>query len=136
MIKERKELEKRVRERLGGSFTLSDFFVEEVRIIETVLPPVQEGYRFDARYYWVTTGGSGYSGQILIRRDDKWIGANDGRKYAAIADYIASWGSPFRIARGMVEAYFSQTLSTEGVDAIFGRGGLDNYRLANWWAKP
>ena len=135
MIKEREELKRRVRERIGESFTLSDFFVEEVRIIEMELPPVQEGYRFDARYYWVTPGGSGYSGQILIRRDDKWIGANDGRKYAAIADYIASWGNPSRIARGMVEAYFSRTLST-GVDAIFGRGGSDNYRLANWWAKP
>ena len=135
MIKEREELERRVRERIGESFTLSDFFVEEVRIIEKELPPVQEGYRFDARYYWMTPGGSGYSGQILIRRGDKWIGANDGRKYTAIADYIASWENPARIARGMVEAYFSQTLST-GVDAIFGRGGLDNYRLANWWAKP
>ena len=140
MIKNEDELKERVREKLRGDFTSSEFMVEAVRQIELSLPPAPEGYKFDARYYHVTPAGSGFSGQILVRRGREWIGQKDGRRYFTIADYISyyisSWWHPCHVARGMVEAYFSRTLSTGGVDAIFGRGGLDNYRLANWWAKP
>ena len=135
MIKSYEELETTVRENLEKSFSLSEFFLEAVRQIELRLPPAPDDYRFDARYYWQTPGGSGYSGQILRRKGGAWIGEKDGRRYPSIADYISCWWEPFRIARGMVEAYFDHLLNT-GVDGVFGRGGADNYRLAKWWVKP
>ena len=135
MITALKEIEKSVREKLGESFSLSEFYVESVRQIEIRLPPAPQSYRFDARYYWQDSHRAGYSGQFLVRKGEEWIGEKDGISYATIADYLACWWEPFHRAEGMVEAHFGCSFDT-GVYGIFGRGRADNYRLANWWAKP